>query len=310
MPVIPTKQSPPKPTSPNGTISAAKPGNFLSRLKPVSQIVDETMSVLIYGRNRIGKSRLASEFPKPMVYLSLEPSKTGGAKSLPKVPGLEVEVVQNSVDLMGFANDLTNEKHGFKTVVLDSASSMEKFILQEVMGWDEPAEQLRVGKSSPVQTEHYTDRSERMKKLVRPFLNLNMNCVILANEKDHNPPSNEGGVRKSSFSRGMQQESYFAADTGAGMARWLMDSCDYILQMLMDAEVKTEMVEMIAGQPKRAVETPTGKLIRRLRLGYHPNYAAGGRSDRALPDFIDGEVDPKTGMNSKSLYENFIKAIR
>lgn len=288
-----------------------KSGSFLSRLKPVSEIVDDTMSVLIYGRNRIGKSRLATEFPKPMVYLSLEPTKTGGAKSLPKTPGIEVEIVKDTATLMGFATDLTVEKHNFKSVVIDAVTSLEKIILMEIMGWDKPLEQIRVGKSQPVQKEQYTDRAEQMKNTVRPFLNLKgMNVIILANEKDHNPPKGEGGERLNSFNRGMQAESYFAADTGAGMARWLMDSCDYILQMFMDAEVKIEKQELMAGQPPQDVEIATGKLIRRLRLGYHPNYAAGGRSDKALPDFIDGAVDPKTGMNSKNLYDNFIKAIK
>lgn len=266
------------------------------------------MSVLLYGRNRIGKTTLACQFPKPLVLLSLEPSKTGGAKSIRKVPGVEGEVVHDSATLMGYAQDLTNEKHGFKTVVLDSVSSLEKIVLMEIMGWDEPVEQLRVGKSSPVQTEHYTDRSERMKKLLRPFLNLNMNVVILANEKDHNPPKDDKETgRRNSFSRGMQDNSFFAADTGAGMARWLMDSSDYIVQMTMDSEKKVEMIELVAGQAPQRIETETGRLVRRLRLGYHPNYAAGVRADfdptKPLPDFIDGNTPAE-------LYANFRKAIQ
>ena len=289
-------------------MTSAKPGNFLSRLKPVSTLVDDNMSVLLYGRNRIGKTTLACQFPKPLVLLSLEPSKTGGAKSIRKVAGVEGEVVHDSATLMGYAQDLTNEKHGFKTVVLDSVSSLEKIVLMEIMGWDEPVEQLRVGKSSPVQTEHYTDRSERMKKLLRPFLNLNMNVIILANEKDHNPPKDDKETgRRNSFSRGMQDSSFFAADTGAGMARWLMDSSDYIVQMMMDSEKKVEMIELVAGQAPQRIETDTGRLVRRLRLGYHPNYAAGARVDfdptKPLPDFIDGNTP-------KELYDNFRKAIQ
>lgn len=306
MPPTPTKQSPLKPT----TTSAAKPGNFLSRLKPVSQLVDTNMSVLLYGRNRIGKTTFAAEFPKPMVFLSLEPTKTGGAKSISKVPGVDAEVIRDTATLMGYAIDLTNEKHGYKTVVLDSVSSLEKIVLMEIMGLDKPIEQLRVGKSSAVQKDEYIDRSEQMKNLIRPFLNLNMNVIVLANEKDHNPPKSETGERKNSFNRGMQDSSFFSADTGAGLARWLMDSSDYILQLWMDSEKKIDMIEMVAGQPAVEVETDTGKLIRRLRLGYHPNYAAGGRAEKALPDFIDGAVDPKTGTNSRSLYENFRKAIQ
>lgn len=266
------------------------------------------MSVLLYGRNRIGKTTLACQFPKPLALLSLEPSKTGGAKSVKGVSGVMSAVIRKTEDLHKIAVELATTGHGYKTVVLDSVSSLEKIVLMEIMGWDAPVEQLRVGKSSPVQTEHYTDRSERMKTLIRPFLNLDgVNVVILANEKDHNPPKNEGGERRNSFNRGMQDDSYFAADTGAGMAKWLMDSSDFILQMHEDAEVRIELVEIQSGQPKVEVHTPTGKRIRRLRLGYHPQYAAGARVDqyssgKTLPEFIDGKTPAE-------LYANFRKAI-
>lgn len=266
--------------------------------------------MMLYGRNRIGKTTFAAQFPKPLALLAIEPAKTGGAKSITGVPGVMARVLRRTADLHEFAVAFSQPGHGYKTVVIDSASSLEKIVLQEIKGWDAPIEQLRVGNSSGVSTDDYTERAERMKNLIRPFLNLEgVNVVILANEKDHNSP--ESDKRKSALARqmmGLYEGSYYGSDTGAGTARWLNDSCDYIVQMFEDNEVKVEFVEVIAGQPKQKVETPTGKRVRRLRLGTHPNFAAGARVDqysrgKELPEFIDGK-------NPAELYKNFREAIK
>ena len=79
--------------------------------------------------------------------------------------------------------------------------------------------------------------------------------------------------------------------------------------MFMDKEYKR--VETDCNGVKDFVMEETGRLIRRLRLKYHPNYAAGPRSasgdaewtkNEELPEFIDGET-------SRDLYNNLIAAI-
>lgn len=235
----------------------------------------------------------------------METTEGGGAESVSKVPGVQWLRVDDTATLTGAALELSAGGHGFKSVVVDGPTALEQIVLMELMGWDRPAELLRVGKSSPVGTDNYVERSERMRKLLRPFYDLSskMDVVMVCNEKDHNPAEN----RKNAFAKEMQQGSYFSAATGAGTALWLMNGARYIVQMTMDSEKKVEMIELVAGQPKVPVETETGKLVRRLRLGYHPNYAAGARADfdpnKPLPDFVDGGTP-------KELYENFRKAIQ
>lgn len=240
----------------------------------------------------------------------MEPNQTGGAQSVAKIPGVDWLLAKDSDTIRGAATELYAGGHGYKTVVLDSVTSLERIILMEIMGWNEPAEMLRVGNSSPVQTSDYTERSERIRKLLRPFLDLEgINKIILANEKDHNPPEN----RKSALAKGMlglQEGSYYSADSGAGTARWLADSCNFIIQIFEDAEIVKKSITVLEGQPPQIIEEATGRRIRRLRLGYHPNYAAGARSGNNLPEFIDGKIDPKTGHNSADLYKNFREAIK
>lgn len=273
--------------------------------RPVIEAKGKTISVLLYGRNRIGKTTWACQFPKPLLLISMETTESGGAESVSKTPGIQWLKVDDTATLTGAAAELTAGGHGFKSVVIDGPTALEQIVLMELMGWDKPAELLRVGKSSPVGTDNYTERSERMRKLLRPFFDLSgkMDVVMVCNEKDHNPAEN----RKNSFAKEMQQGSYFSAATGAGTALWLMNGAGYIVQMTMDSEKKVEEIELIVGQPKQRIETETGRLVRRLRLGYHPNYAAGARVDfdlnKPLPDFIDGDTPAE-------LYSNFRKAIQ
>ena len=168
--------------------------------------------MLLYGRNRIGKTTLACKFPKPLLLLSLEPTQTGGAKSVAKEPGVMWKVCKTSEEIATIAERL-QQPHDFKTVVLDSVSSHEKIVLQEVRGDKKPLEMLRFGK---VSQDEYTLRSEKMRDAIAPFLALPTHLVILANEKDHSKPEN--GERRSAGTTIMQEKSFFSADTGGGLA--------------------------------------------------------------------------------------------
>lgn len=273
-----------------------------SMLRPVAQAMDSKISLLLYGRNRIGKTTFACKFPKPLLLMSLEPTTTGGAKSVAKEPGVEWVSLKKSEDIARFAERLQKPSH-FKSVVLDSVSSWEKIVLQEIRGDATPLEMLRFGK---VSQDEYTLRSEKMRDAIAPFLALPQHVVIIANEKDHS--KQENGERRSAVVTIMQERSFFSADTGGGLARWLQDASDFVCQMFMDKEYKAVEVEL--NGIKETTLEETGRLIRRLRLKYHPNYAAGPRApsdpewrDKELPEFIDGETP-------RQMYENFMAAIK
>lgn len=241
--------------------------------------------MLLYGRNRIGKTTLACQFPKPLVLVAVEHTRTGGARSVRKVPGVQYLKLTESAKVEQLGKELLQDC-SVKTVVIDTASSLEEIVLAEICGWEETANLIAVGYTRPgakVTTDQYVERSERMRQVLRPFLDLPCHVVIVANEKDHNPP--EG--RKSSMVRGMQAESFFAAAMGAGTTRWCQDGCDYVCQLYMDKEVrrvKTKVLDKIVEQ-----EEETGRLVRRLRCQYHPNFAAGFRSENpeSVPEFIE-----------------------
>ena len=55
------------------------------------------------------------------------------------------------------------------------------------------------------------------------------------------------------------------------------NACQFICQLYMDDETKsdTTTVDMAGVMTEQTVTYRTGRYVRRLRLGYHPNYASG-----------------------------------
>lgn len=253
--------------------------------------------MLLYGRNRTGKTTLACTFPKPLLLISVEPALTGGARSVRNVPGVSwIRVhptdpdadLRTSDELEQLGKELRADPAvgGYKTVVIDSGTSLDEIVLAEICAWDEPAVMLAVGHTRPgskVSGDQYTERSERSRRVLRPFMELKCHLVVTANEKDHNPQ--EG--RKSTLTRGPHTESFYAAAMGGGTVKWLQDAME-ICQLFVDQErVEQDVPDGTGGTVRMSVET--GRTVRRLRCLYHPNYAAGFRAPLGseVPEFID-----------------------
>lgn len=298
MPVI-TKQAPPKPPP-------AKAGSILSRGKDLSLVKDDWVHMLLYGQNRIGKTTLMGQFPKPMALLSLENSQSGGARSIKRIPGITKFTWREELKTVDDIENLGHElkaSGGFKSIGIDSGTSLDEIVLAKVCGWEETANMLRWGK---VSQDQYTERSEIMRRILRPFTECAAHLVITANEKDHN--SQEG--KRNALVKGLHTESYFAAAMGGGTTRWTMDACDFICQLYMEKEVVIEREEIILPGSKkekkiRETEVETGRHVRRLRLKRHPNFAAGirGEDSTVIPDYIEAETP-------QEMFEQFMRVVR
>lgn len=273
----------------------AKAGSVLSRAFPISEIEDDFIKMMVYGINRIGKTTLACQWPKPLLLIAFEPAKSGGAKSVKKIPGVELLKITNMKDAVKLAAELKDDTT-FKTHVLDSVTSLQDLILMQILDLPELMEQNGWGK---VSRDDYRERSEQTREALRPFLNLNAHTVLIAKERDHNPPDKD----KPSILRGQQLESFFAADLGGATVGWLHDACDYIARLYVEKETKEITTShKIAGKVHTKTElVETGRNVRRLRTMLHPNYAAGFRSEnpKAVPEYIN---DPT--------YEKVAKVIR
>ena len=311
MPPTTHRQSPPRP-APQPTFAN---GSILASAVPVSSLKEERVKVCVYGRNRSGKTTLAAQFPKPVLFVSCEPAHCGGVQSISDVPDctviraevnpLEGERIAGREKVIAIGKELAQVKH-FKTVVLKTATSLQDLISEEMkkefpgIAWS--------GKGS---TETYKLRSSRMHDTIRPLLDLkHMHVVILCQEKDHNPPTDDKGFPdlKASLLHNMQQGSFMAPALGAALAGWVQDACGYVIQIHEDEVYEDVTIPMVGpdGKPAPPViqRVPTGKRQRHLRLKYHPNFAAGGKwnFDPNLPEHV-------TAPTPSGLYAELLKYI-
>lgn len=296
--------------------------SFLSAAVPVDEIVDIYIKICIYGQNRVGKTTLAcgrltkegvyipgSGFPRPILLLGFEPVKTGGARSVKLMPGVSYIKVTSSRQGYGIAAELAKSNRSswrigatglfekikdaqgrdsftgipYECVVIDTATSYQDIFLQEILGKPVP-EQTDWG---TISQDQYRERSSKCKEGLRPYMDLNMHTVILAQEKDHNPPKEE----RNALLRGLQVHSFFASDLGGATVKWLHDACDSIVQLHIVKEMREETKSIPGAGGKQITHTSmveTGRLERRLRTLYHPNFAAGIRSEHpdAVPEYI------------------------
>lgn len=295
MPPTTTRQTPPRP-APQPTFAN---GSILASAVPVSSLKEERVKVCIYGRNRSGKTTLAAQFPKPILFISCEPAHCGGVQSISDVPDctlirvelkpLSGESIAGRKKVTAIGEELRNVKH-FQTVVLKTVTSLQDLISEEI-NLESPGVSW-TGKSG---VDTYKLRSRRIQDTLRPLLDLkHLNLVILSQEKDHNPPTGDGGFPdlKAKLLHNMQQGSFIAPALGAGLASWVQDACGYVIQIHEDEVYEDVTVPTFApdGKPTAPVvqRVGTGRRQRHLRLKYHPNFAAGGKwnFDPDLPDNI------------------------
>lgn len=302
-------------------------GSLLSTSVSVSILKESFVKACIYGRNRSGKTTLASYFPGPVLFISCEPDANGGATSVTDRPGVflqrvsdrllgqdrcgawvnaddplcvRADTVKGADKVVCLANELARGGHPFKTVVLDTITSLQDVILCELMGLTKVPEMMSWGM---VPDGMYQQRAEKLREHVRPLLNLqNCNVVILAQEKDHNASEDRGGKNK--LLHTMQMGSFYAPALGATNSQWLQDACGYVVQIYEDELTQEVVMPSFGGSEQTTQRVGTGKRQRHLRLLYHPNFAAGGRWqwDRDTPEFV-------TAPSPRELYEAMTRYI-
>lgn len=276
-----------------------KPGSILAKARPAASMPEAVHKLLIYGANRVGKTTLACKFPKPLLLIDVEPGSSGGAESIRNEKGVTVLRLgldfKDTTELMQLADELRAEAAYYKWFAFDGATSLQDQVLCEILGVEQLPDQLGYG---TVSSDQYRARSERTREVLRPFLNLPINGIILAKEKDHNPPKEErvsertGKVQpdmRPKFLRGTSDSSYVAAEVGGATVSWLQDCCSAIMRMYVTEAKKIDTVDGVE------FEVPTGKFTRFLRTGYHPNIAAGIRSanPKNVKDLIENPTPEK-----------------
>lgn len=271
-------------SAPVAQAGAAPEGSLLARARPATAFAAATDKVLIYGVNRVGKTTLACQWPKPLALVSFESGAEAGDRSVARMRDVDYFHVKTALDALTLCQELPDSRYA--TVVVDSATSLQEACLAEIMGLPELPAQLDWGVAT---SDQYRDRSAKAKEVLRRFLGLPQHVIVTAKEKDHNPPKDErGGTRRDKLTRGLSLESFIACDLGQATAGWLMDSCPCVCRLYLAKEVKVQEIQV--GSVKTSQEIETGRIVRRLLTQLHPNFAAGIRSAAPdkVPEFIEG----------------------
>ena len=305
-----TKQKPSN--GPTVKLPPAHSTNILARAVPIESLQTSVwLQMLVYAKNRVGKTRLAGEFDKPLLLISHDAKNNGGADTLRKVPG--ITVMQQGVHLRGTADveALGREliaNNPFKTVVNDGLQSLEQTLLAEICGWEETANMLQFpkkGETPKVTKEQYIERSEKIRQVLRPFINLKgCHCLYLATERDHN-------AFKDYTPKLLQvghSASLYGPSIGDGATLWLSDCCNWTCHLSIGPETKTIKKPKIVLKGKspemQDVVVETGGTVRRLRVKLHDNFLAGVNApDDDLPEFLEA-------VTARELYEKVMALAR
>jgi hypothetical protein len=321
MPKVIQQAPPPKPALNGAGLPVPKQGSALSM---TTEVETAYFRLLIYGRSGVGKTTLAVQAAARrgrLALLSFDPSQTGGARSALNVPNVTPYLISGrpvrrsngtlepwcgSAKLMAIADEMWQHfkagQRPFETVVIDGLTSAGYIFLQEVLGVD-PDDVPAILKYGKVGQDKYTERAEKIIMHFRRFTDMPCNVIIIAHERDHNPPKDEKNrVIGSKLMRDVindyapaQQGSWWGPDAGGASCLWSQNACEFTCQLYQDEmynEYTPPGVQMADGQamPGQNQMIPTGKYIRRLRMAYHPNYAARVQAPLGVvPDYIQAE---------------------
>lgn len=104
----------------------------MSVLSTVSKPKDRAVIVTICGDSGMGKTSLSATFPDPIVIRGED-----GLQAIPDEKRPDAfPLLQSADDLWSQLTALLNEEHGYKTVVIDSVTALERLFMQHVVDSD------------------------------------------------------------------------------------------------------------------------------------------------------------------------------
>ena len=148
-------------------------------ITPMSERV-QFIDILIYGDPGAGKTVLAGSADsvpemRPVLFIDIE----GGTLSLRKrSPDVDIVRIQNWTEMASLYEALLQEDHGYRTVVLDSLTEIQKFHMYNVMRTVVNTDPER-DPDIPSMRE-WGKNIEVMRKLVRGFRDLPMHTIFTA----------------------------------------------------------------------------------------------------------------------------------
>ena len=316
---MPTTNRQPTPPQANNAANRLSGNDILNSGVVASTLTTSKITAVVYGRNGVGKTTFACQGEGPIALISIEPSPTGGARSVANRADIMVyqvassylpgETIKGSEKVLAIVAALkarfAHRERPFRKVVIDGVTFWNDVILSEVLGVNYESMPAVLGLNK-VSGDQYIERGERLIRYLKPFFDLPCDLWIVAQERDHNPPKDKTITKsgKEYFrptqtplmreAHPMAQEgSFFSLGVADTQAKFVQDACDFVMQLYEDNELVEERTPDVVfnGQtiPGQVQMVPTGRRVKRLRCVYHPNYAARFRAPdySAVPEWIE-----------------------
>lgn len=243
----------------------------LGRIAPVS-LDDRGIKMNVYGRSGTGKTTFACTFPKPLLLIGTE----DGTRSVHNLGKQGVDFVRlNQSDELAELVAHVRDGDYYQTVVLDTATMLQDMVLAEILGLKE----LLVQKSWGVaKQQDWGQCGLQMKEHLRRLLDLPVNVVILAQEREFNNDTDSEVI-----------EPFVASALTPSVVGFLNPACDYICQMYR--RNKTEEKTSKIGKKEVTTKRRLKEVEYCLRTGPDATYATKFRVPKGTP-LPEAVVDP------------------
>ncbi len=250
--------------------------SVLSRIAPVKPTNIGRLKFSVYGVPKVGKTRLACTFPKPLLIIGSE----DGTASVVGTKGVDfVQLSRTSEFLEIVHGPLMAGKYA--TVVVDTATKLRDMRVAELLGMEVIQKTFAL-----LSRDTWMQCATDMKAMLRPLLDLPrirpINVIIIAQEQNFTDES--GG-----------SSDIIRPAIGSALGKSLCDfvnaECDYIGQCLIREQTE-EHTSTGANGKKTKVMFKTGKKEYCLRVGPHEVFITGFRRPEGLGDLPDFVVNP------------------
>lgn len=235
------------------------------------------LRILVYGKPKKGKTTFGASGPKPVLIID---ANDQGTLSVSSFPDVFVYPMEEWTDIDYIFWYLKKGDHPYKTVVIDTVTSLAalcmKFVLGDEASRDPTKDPLMAGK------REWGKVGQLMGTEILKFRNLPMHVVFLAQER-----------------RGFSEDEDETPEVMPAVSPSVQAQLNPAVDIIGRLFVKEVVPKREKGEKKRK-----GVLEHRLLIGDHEVYTTGDRSDADLPPVIRLNGDKSTQM------ERLIETIR
>lgn len=247
-------------------------GETLSQKKLAGLVVQPVQersqyyNILIYGDSGTGKTTLAGSADavpsmRPVLFVDIE----GGTASLQhSYPEVETVRVTTWKEMQEVYNALHDGDHGYKTVVLDSLTEIQKFNMYSIMG---EVMQKRPDLDPDVPSmREWGKNLEQIRRMVRGFRDLDMHTIFTSLNKTEKDQKTGLTTMKPSLSGKMADEVaafldivvyYYVKQIGDG------DDAEF-KRLLLTQKTDSQVAKDRSGRLPMIIENPTMAEIHKL----------------------------------------------